>query len=169
MSKNLIQVDGGQITDPTGGIIYIGYPDGGSPYGYSDAYISVANLQSSLQSQITTNTGDILINASDISELENINSLTYYKNRNSDFQITLPAWAILDTVVLCFKASDPKVKIGTTSGGDEILFEKNVTQQMQVYQTLYAYGGSSDTLYVSITGGTVTVATFVKQLDSGDI
>jgi len=66
----------------TGAYYYIIIPDGGSPTGFVGHRISDTNLKASLQSQITTNAGNIATNISDISDLQDINKRWQQKNQS---------------------------------------------------------------------------------------
>jgi hypothetical protein len=165
--KNITQVDGGEITDPASGIIYIGTPSAG-PYGYDDAFITTENFKASLQSQITTNASNISTNSSDISDLQDITSVVYHKDKNSAFSFSVAQYEILEEMAFIYKAGTPTIKVGTTLGGEELIPEFEIDSDSEPFRLdkLFTAAG---TVYVSVTGGTISLARFMKQLDSSEI
>lgn len=167
--KNLNQVDGGQIADPSNGRFYIIVPDGGAPTGWQDHYIEYDDLASLLQAQITSNDSDISTLQTSVTALQNLTAKRVDTGKNSAYSFSLPAKSLIEGFVVYYEAGTSiNFKVGTSVGGEQIVSQKtgiadSTTKQYSIarwYPTTY---DASQTIYVTISGGTATVITLYKK------
>ena len=148
-------------TTTTSTFIYILVPDGGSPTGFLGYRISFTDFNAYLQAQITSNASTGATNASDISDLQNINFREQRKNQTSDFSIAIDADSTVRKIeVKEMNSSTASFKVGTSLGGDDILGTKSLTADK-----VYRYDSpieidSSTTLYFTIITGKVSTSVY---------
>ena len=138
-----------QTTSGTGGFVHI-IRDLGS--GFQSFRISVANLLqpvTSLLSTIQTN-------------LENRLRIGVVET-STDTTFTMPANSKLEGVDVFWVSVEPVVKIGTTDGGDEVLFETTYTEgeESVLKYKLFPSGG---TLFIKCSGGSIKININYREL-----
>ena len=84
-------------------------------------------------------------------------SFEVLKNTAKSANFTQSILANCRVISVDFKvtAGTPTIKVGTTSGGEEILFEE--TLSANAMRSVAEYFASAGTMYFSISGGTVSV------------
>lgn len=137
----------------TGVYIPILLPDGGSPTGYEDYRITVTDLQTGLQSQITTNIADLVTLDERTTVLEGINAVTKLPARTGAIEFSQPANSDVWKISARIYTGSPTIKIGTTLGGEEILslttLDTGTNDILELVQTNYTR--SARTIYFTIT------------------
>ena len=86
------------------------------------------------------------------------NLITKYQDasKSAAFTRIIPANCKLDSIDFLKISGTPVVKIGTTLGGEEVLVETTINNSSSL-NSLISYFEASDTLYISISGGVVTI------------
>lgn len=122
----------GAITDPTGGYLHIIVPDGGG--GWDSKAIAVANIMSA---QLFDVTKDV--------------------NKSSDYPIAFDAGTKLFSIDIQHLSGNPLIKVGTTSGGDEISLSQIPIPSGEVITLDGRTFDINTTVYISISGGSVNI------------
>lgn len=136
------------------------YPDGASGTGFKNARIAIANFFSTLWTQININTAAIAALLARVVTLEDSLSKTYDAATGTT-TIVQPADSLLTFVSFTVITGTPSVKIGTTAGGNDIVYgEDNVASFFS--DNISKYTATSRTLYITITSGTCDVVTFQR-------
>lgn len=78
-----------------------------------------------------------------------------YSNQDEDFTIDIDGNSRLFGIDFNLKSGSPIVKIGTTEGGDDILYEQEITEDCT--NTVSKNMREPTTFYVSISGGVVDI------------
>ncbi len=127
------------ITDPTGGYLYIIVPDGGG--GWDGVPIAAADIVSS---QLFTITKEV--------------------NKSADFTIAFDAGTKLFQIDFQQQTGSPKIKVGTTPGGDEISLAEIPIPSGEVIPIDGKTFSINTTVYIAVTGGAVNVNfTFIEN------
>jgi len=128
-----------------GGYTYIILPDG------TGGWISHRILISSLLSAVN----------SSISSLQSYQSqattTVKEKSKSTAFTTALPADTALDGVDFIWVSGTPNVKVGTTSGANDIISGRTPTNGSPSRNALNKYWLASQTLFFTITGGVVDI------------
>jgi len=145
----------------TGGYVNIIIPNGAAPTGYDSFRISVTDLQAALQSQITTNTGNIATNAANITTLQNNSSKRLDLAQVSSFSFTQVAGSVIDEI---YFNGTGTVSVGTTLAGEQLMTSRLIENGIRKgdIKVSNGYTATSRTIYITLTGASVDVATFSK-------
>ena len=163
--KNLIQVDGGQATDPTGGRIYIILP-AATPSSWQDYYIDVDDLQSDLTDAIAILDGRVDINEIDISELQDLVGRKIKTSTSGSSTFSIDAESFIGNAVVYWISNTPTVKLGTTPGGNDLIYDVSLSSVTKERAVTFAYASplaGASTLYLTVTGGVVSIVLFESK------
>ena len=158
MAKNLTQIPL-ETTAPNGGLLYYGTPDGGNPYGYADRVITKTNYLKEVNALVSTNTSNISSVTTRVTTLENLISKTRFSSRTSTFNFTQAANSCISDIYFFGTGT---VKVGTTSGGDEILTSRLISGNYRGAEALARYSATSRTIYITLTGASVDIVIISK-------
>lgn len=159
--KNLNQVDGGQTTSPASGRLYIIKP-AATPSGFQDHWITEADLHLALQNQITINTDDITALDVRVTAVE-ASSLKTVTLSSITTSFAMPAYSMLDLIVVNWKSATPEIRVGTTEGGDEIQSDIILTSEENIFSIILfqPYWESTD-IYITVSDGVIDFTRFTR-------
>lgn len=161
MAKNIYEITNLVTTMPDGTLIYGATPGGVNPDPFTDARITKANFFAPLQTQITTNAGNITTNATNITTLQNNSSKRLDSSQTTSYSFTQVAGSMIETV---YFNGTGTVSVGTTPAGEELVKSALITDGFRSYDVdpKKGYSAASRTIYITLTAASVDVATFSK-------
>lgn len=170
MAKNITQITS-RTTAPDGSLLYIGYPDVGNPYGYSDSYITKVNFEKELQADIDTNTGNISSLGTAVQNMARPAGVIYdYGIRNSNFNITVLAYYEIEKIIVVEYSGTPLISVGTYSGASDLVPEMGCTEPISTWGksliidiNILNSTSSMRSIYVNISGGFAQVMAQLKN------
>jgi len=155
MAKNLTQQPLFSGAPPAGTRLYIIIPDGTNPYGFVDRQISFEDLILDLQAQVNTNETNISGNSVDIGKLQAKHSDLYYPGVTGEISFNTGPKALLQNIMFEITAGAITVKVGTTSGGDDISRERS--NKTGFYALTINEVFDNQDVFITITNGTTNV------------
>ena len=161
MGKNIDNLSGGALTDPTSGILYIA--KGGVDYSITYEY-----LVSLIQAVVSANTLNIATNTTNIATLQSLISKQVDIDKSSDYTaFSLGDDELILGAVIDWVSNTPDVKFGTSSGSSDIslttysLTSTNPRQNILLFKSL----AEVENIYVGITSGHVNITwILIKEL-----
>lgn len=166
MADQILLQDKNSTTSRTGKFLWLQFSGAATPSGYDDEWIDPDDFLSPEQSRLDDLEAAELDFESRIQDLENGTTLRLDSNRNTSYTFTQDAQSELEKLYMLNVSGSPIVRIGTTLGGDEILSDVGVVSTYKADLNFSdTYASASRTIYVTISGGTVTIKSiFVKSI-----
>lgn len=152
---NMLQAPGGESIAESGGYVHIVI--GGVDYFISRANLLKANTDDIAILENTTTNNETRITTIESSILKNpvLNTTT--------FQFDMAAGSLLEMICINRSEQSPLVKVGTTSGGDELIAETELTTDDDGFTTTFnKQFNTATTIYVTVTGGRIDLTRFTK-------
>lgn len=151
-------VNGGVVTSiPSGSILVIHAP-AATVSGWQDYYITAVNFLKSVTDDITAIELDITNIQLDITALQDLGQLDQsITGLNSNTTKVFASNSLIEWIGIRVTSGTPTIKIGTSAGGEQVLPETAYTGR-NIIRVDYDTGGSSLTLYITVSGGTVNMS-----------
>lgn len=145
--------------------VHVLKPDAGSPTGYTNYRQTRALFLEDVLDEIVIIQGDITTNTNDIQDLQNY----IFKNTydvTATFTFSQTAFSVMREIYISAKTSTAgTIKIGTSAGGDDIVSERTIEENDIEAIDVMLPIRASRTIYVTKTGGNLTVEIFSRKLE----
>jgi len=157
-------VDGGQLLGLNGTEILNVYRPGATSSGFQDYWISGVNFLKTITTQIAAIVADIASLTSAIGLINDSNIKIRNASQSTSFTFQQDANSDISDFYMFWVSGTPTISIGTSSESDDICDSTTLsTSNRSATHRISTYTPTNRTVYVTISGGVVTLVRYIKQ------